>query len=65
MLIPPQSPVLWTHTAEEVLTLATEAVESDRRTKDKIAALQEGDCNFETVSTPSYYVLESAVTFLR
>ena len=48
-LIPPQAPPSWTHTAEEVKRLAKEEVEKDRKVKDQVAALQESECNFETV----------------
>ena len=46
----PQEPLKWTHTPEEVIFLTKEQIEEDRKFLDKIGALPEAECNFETVS---------------
>ena len=46
----PQEPLKWTHTPEEVISLTKEQIEEDRKFLDKIGALPEPECNFETVS---------------
>ena len=46
----PQEPLKWTHTPEEVIPLIKEQIEEDRKFLDKIGALPEAECNFETVS---------------
>ena len=46
----PQEPLKWTHTPEEVIPLTKEQIEEDRKFLDKIGALPEAECNFETVS---------------
>jgi hypothetical protein len=49
----PQEPLKWTHTPEEVISLTKEQIEEDRKFLDKIGALPEAECNFETVSCRS------------
>ena len=46
----PQEPLKWTHTPEQVISLTKEQIEVDRKFLDKIGALPEAECNFETVS---------------
>ena len=46
----PQEPLKWTHTPEELISLTKEQIEEDRTFLNKIGALPEAECNFETVS---------------
>ena len=48
----PQEPLKWTHTPEEVISLTKEQIDEDRKFLDRIGALPEEECNFETVSGP-------------
>ncbi|KAH9922802.1 metallopeptidase MepB [Epithele typhae] len=48
-LVPPQPPLKWTHTPEEVLALTKDTIAADRATLDKLAALAPEDCTFESV----------------
>lgn len=48
-LTPPQPPPQWTHSAEDILRLTKEAIEVNRAEQDKVAALKEADCNFDSV----------------
>jgi hypothetical protein len=45
-----QEPLKWTHTPEQVISLTKEQIEEDRKFLDRIGALPEEECNFETVS---------------
>ena len=51
-LVPPQDPPSWTHTPEEVTKINNELIEEDRKRMDKIAALPESECTFESVRHP-------------
>jgi hypothetical protein len=51
-LKPPQEPLKWTHTPEQVIPLTKEKIDEDRKFLDKIGALPEKECNFESVSGP-------------
>jgi len=51
-LKPPQEPLKWTHTPEQVIPLTKEEIEKDRKFLDGIGALSEAECNFESVSGP-------------
>jgi hypothetical protein len=48
-LTPPQPPPVWTHTPEEVLRLTEERIAKHKEALDKIAALPEAECTFDTV----------------
>ncbi|TRM63928.1 hypothetical protein BD626DRAFT_547704 [Schizophyllum amplum] len=48
-LTPPQPAPTWTHSAEDIMRLTKEAIEADRTHQDKVAALAEADCNFDSV----------------
>ena len=48
----PQEPLKWTHTPEEVISLTKEQIDADRKFLDRIGALSEEECNFESVSGP-------------
>ncbi|KAH9939164.1 Metalloprotease [Amylocystis lapponica] len=48
-LTPPQPPPIWTHSAEDVLSITKDAIARDRELQDKIAALAPADCNFSSV----------------
>ena len=56
-LTPPQPPPVWTHTPEDVLNLTKEAIRRDREVQDKVAKLPASECNFDTVSATSIYVI--------
>lgn len=49
-LTPPQAPPKWNHTPEEVLSITKLALAQNKAVSDKVAALPEAECNFETVS---------------
>jgi Zn-dependent oligopeptidase len=51
-LTPPQAPPKWNHTPEEVLSFTKQALAQNKAISDKIAALPEVECNFETVFLP-------------
>lgn len=48
-LTPPQPPPVWTHTPEDVLRITEETIAKHKETLDKIAALKEEECTFESV----------------
>ena len=50
-----QKPLKWTHAPEEVISLTKEQIDEDRRFLDRIGALPEEECNFETVSGPFHF----------
>ena len=47
---PPQLPLAWNHSAEEILKLTKEAIEYDHAIQDKVGGLDVKDCTFESVS---------------
>ncbi len=50
-LVPPQQPLEWNHTAEDITRLTKKAIDDDRALQDKVAHLDPKDCNFDSVST--------------
>lgn len=50
-LVPPQKPLEWNHSAEDITSLTKKAIEEDRALLDKVAALDPKDCNFDSVRT--------------
>ncbi|KXN88219.1 Thimet oligopeptidase [Leucoagaricus sp. SymC.cos] len=54
-LVPPQKPLEWNHSAEEITSLTKKAIDEDRALQDKVAALQPKDCNFDSVFTALAY----------
>lgn len=51
-LTPPQAPPSWIHTPEEVVSVTKRALAQNKAVSDKVAALPEAECNFETVFLP-------------
>jgi hypothetical protein len=49
-LKPPQAPPPWNHSTEDIAKLTKDAIAKDRDLNDKIARLEEKDCNFDSVS---------------
>ncbi|CAE6426029.1 unnamed protein product [Rhizoctonia solani] len=49
---PPQAPISWDHTPDNVLSKTKEAIATSRTLQDKVAALSEADCNFGSVFLP-------------
>ena len=47
---PPQSPLVWNHSADDILKLTKEAIEYDRALQDKVGGLDPKDCTFDSVS---------------
>ncbi|KAG2119427.1 hypothetical protein DEU56DRAFT_918528 [Suillus clintonianus] len=45
----PQAPPKWNHTPEEMLSITKRALAQNKAVSDKVAALPEAECNFETV----------------
>ncbi|KAJ3573206.1 hypothetical protein NP233_g2580 [Leucocoprinus birnbaumii] len=54
-LVPPQSPIDWNHSAEDITRLTQKAIDADRATLDKVGALDAKDCNFDSVFTTLAY----------
>jgi len=52
-LTPPQAPPKWNNTPEEVLDITKQALAQNKAVSDKVAALSEAECHFETVSNLS------------
>lgn len=50
-LVPPQKPLEWNHSAQDITHLTKQAIDEDRALQDKVAALNAKDCNFDSVST--------------
>ncbi|OSD07237.1 Metalloprotease [Trametes coccinea BRFM310] len=48
-LIPPQAPLQWNHTPEDILRLTKEAIAEYRAVEDRVAALAPAECTFESV----------------
>lgn len=48
-LTPPQAPPRWNHTPEEVLSITKQALAQNKAVSDRVGALPEAECNFETV----------------
>ncbi|PFH53956.1 hypothetical protein AMATHDRAFT_38385 [Amanita thiersii Skay4041] len=46
---PPQPPLFWEHTPEQIKKLAEEIIDKDRAVQDIIGALKLEDCNFQNV----------------
>ena len=46
---PPQSPLLWNHSADDILKLTKETIEHDRAIQDKVGRLDHKDCTFDSV----------------
>ncbi|CAE7058673.1 unnamed protein product [Rhizoctonia solani] len=49
---PPQAPLRWDHNPDNVLSYTKEAIAKSRTLQDKVAALAEADCNFNSVFLP-------------
>ena len=49
-LAPPQSPLLWNHSADDIVKLTKEAIEYDRAVQDSVGRLDRKDCTFDSVS---------------
>ncbi|KAI0632166.1 metallopeptidase MepB [Trametes polyzona] len=49
-LVPPQPPLRWTHTPEEIHKLAKEVIEEYRAAEDRIGALAPEESNFESLA---------------
>ncbi|OJA10579.1 hypothetical protein AZE42_04632 [Rhizopogon vesiculosus] len=52
LLNPPQAPPRWNHTPEDVLSVTKQALAQNKAVSDKVAALPEAECNFDTVFLP-------------
>ncbi|KAF9454736.1 zincin [Macrolepiota fuliginosa MF-IS2] len=49
-LVPPQPPLEWNHSEDDISRLTKKAIEEDRVLQDKVAALTPKDCNFDSVT---------------
>lgn len=54
-LTPPQAAPSWTHSPEDVTRITNEMIEKDRKLMDKIAALDDAECTFDSVRGISFY----------
>lgn len=54
-LVPPQKPIDWSHSAEDIPRLTQKAIDADRAVLDKVGALDPKDCNFDSVFTTLAY----------
>ena len=50
-LVPPQKPIDWNHSPEDITRLTQKTIDADRTLLDKIGALDYKDCNFDSVSS--------------
>jgi len=50
-LVPPQKPIDWNHSPEDITRLTQKTIDADRTLLDKIGALDSKDCNFDSVSS--------------
>ncbi|MBW0518729.1 hypothetical protein O181_058444 [Austropuccinia psidii MF-1] len=50
--IPPQSPPIWDHTPEQIISITNQAINSSKQKLDKIANLSHHHCNFQSVVIP-------------
>jgi hypothetical protein len=51
-LIPPQAPLEFTHTSEDIGRLVREIIRRDIAAKDKVGVLSPEKCTFSSVSLP-------------
>ncbi|KAF8905842.1 hypothetical protein CPB84DRAFT_1726845 [Gymnopilus junonius] len=49
-LIPPQPPLAWRHTAEDILKSTEQSIVKYKDVLDEVGALESQDCNFESVA---------------
>jgi len=54
-LAPPQAPLTWNHSAEDITTLTKDAMEKYRQILDKVGSLDPKDCTFESVGFYTIY----------
>jgi len=68
-LVPPQQPIDWNHSPQDITRLTQESIDADRVLLDSIAALDHKDCNYDSVSTVplilSIFVLTSSSGFRK
>ena len=48
-LNPPQAPLSWMYTPQDVLRIIKEVIETNKQTIDSIASLVAEECNFKSV----------------
>jgi len=67
--VPPQQPIDWNHSPQDITRLTQESIDADRILLDSIAALDHKDCNYDSVSTVplilSIFVLTSSSGFRK
>ncbi|KAF8752972.1 Peptidase family M3 [Rhizoctonia solani] len=49
---PPQAPLRWDHSPEDVMSFTKEAIENSRNMQDTVASLSESECSFGSVFLP-------------
>jgi hypothetical protein len=49
-LTPPQPPLKWTHSADEIKKIVKEAIQAHRQLEDAVAQIPPEQCSFESVS---------------
>jgi hypothetical protein len=54
-LAPPQPPLEWNHSAEDITRLTKNAIEESRKILDSVGGLDAKDCTFESVSIYNSY----------
>jgi len=66
-LVPPQQPIDWNHSPQDITRLTQESIDADRILLDSIATLGHKDCNYDSVSTAplilSIFILTSLIRF--
>ena len=50
MIAPPQAPLEWNHSAEDITKLTMDAMEEYRKVLDAVGGLDAKDCTFESAS---------------
>lgn len=63
-LTPPQAPPVWNHTAEDILRLTKEAIDTLRGQQDQVAQLSPEASNFSSVSTQTFHFCVACLTWL-
>jgi metallopeptidase MepB len=53
-LEPPQASPKWTHSAQEITTLAKAAIAGAKTAMDQVGSLADKDCNFQSVSNTRF-----------
>ena len=62
-LTPPQAPLQWNHSVEDITRLTKNAIDECRKAMDSVASLDPKDCTFESVSLSPSLIMQK-LTFI-